>query len=153
MCWEIRQAPLEAVKLACWTLPVSKHRWLTTVSILPHSNSFSVGPASPPSPSFLPSPSSLVLCGDRKGSLHLYQWAHNPQESYTPRQTLQGVHGPNGVTHTCLHQNFIYSCGRNGLCRKFKLDGDRWLVELTTFKVSFDLLVSVSKLSKGVSSQ
>lgn len=118
ICWEVQLDPLAALRLACFTLPISKHRWLTTVSVLPN-----------------PGPSSLVLCGDRKGSLHLYRLTASDLESSGPCQTLPGVHGPNGVTYSCVHENSIYTCGRNGLCRKFQLNKDEKLVELTTFKV------------------
>jgi hypothetical protein len=106
------------LKLACFTLPVSKHRWLTTVSLLSYS---------------MLHPPSLALCGDRKGSLHLYRVSKDMENS-KPCQTLPGLHGPNGVTYSCLHENFIYTCGRNGLCWKFQLEDDK-LMLLTTFKV------------------
>lgn len=123
ICWKVNLDPLEALKLACFTLPVSKHRWLTTISILPHPSPHSTHPF------------SWVLCGDRKGSLHLYQLTPSDLQSSGPCQTLAGVHGPNDVTYSCIHENFIYTCGRNGLCRKFQLENGK-LVELTTFKVS-----------------
>lgn len=51
-------------------------------------------------------------------------------------QSLPGVHGPNGVTDSCTHDGHIYTCGRNGECRKYELSANgQSLVELLRFKV------------------
>lgn len=123
VCWRVNIDSLEAKKLACLTLPPSKHRWVTTVSML-----------------HCPTHPFLILCGDRKGSLHLYQLTPGDGEWHDPYQTLQGVHGPNGVTYSCFHDNTVYTCGRNGLCRKYQLGEDGKLTELTKFKVRIVLL-------------
>ena len=113
--------PFEVVQLGpSLTLPSSKHRWLTTVTT--HLSRSSSHP--------------IILCGDRRGSVHLY---HLVPESSDPYQTLCGIHGPNGVTHFCIYGNFIYTCGRNGLCRKFMLGENDTLVELVRFKVGVKL--------------
>lgn len=117
--------PLEAKELASMSLPPSKHRWLTTVTVLPHSHSHAFS----------------VLCGDRKGSIHLYRLSPGDPECREPYQSLLGVHGPNGVTYSCPHEDAIYTCGRNGLCRKFRLGEDGNMAELTRFKVRVSLIV------------
>ena len=118
MCWKVDADSLEAKRLACFTLPASKHRWVTTVSIL-----------------HTPSHLFSALCGDRKGSLHLYQLSPGSLEKLDPYQSLYGVHGPNGVTYSCVHEGAVFTCGRNGLCRKYRLEGDGRLAEITVFKV------------------
>ena len=123
ICWEVWLNPLDAVRLVSLILPMSKHRWLTTVSILSH-----------------PRHSRLVLCGDRKGSLHLYRLNASDLECCGPYQTLPWLHGPNGVTYSCVHQQVIYTCGRDGLCRKFVLGEDGEMVELTRFKVRWSVV-------------
>ncbi len=106
--------------VATFTLPSSKHRWLTTVSILktPGSNS-----------------GDILLCGDRRGSLHLYQFSTDDFTYRDPNQTLHGVHGSNGVTYSCFRNNVLYTCGRNGMCRKFVINDNGRLKELAKFKV------------------
>lgn len=112
---------LEVVKLAQLGLPPSRHRWPTTFTILvPFSSSCQ---------------KLTLLSGDRRGSLHLYRPSVGDDVECPPQQTLHGVHGPNGVTHSCMHEGYIYTCGRNGMCRKFELRGDEGLVELMKFKV------------------
>ncbi len=127
--WEVKADVLVAEKLMTLTLPASKHCWVKTVSILTqHSH---LPPPIPPSDSHPP----LVLVGDRKGSLHLYRLEEGVHEAH---QTLPGCHGTNGVTYSCFHGSAIYTCGRDGLCRKFQLCYTRGigeLVELTKFKV------------------
>lgn len=114
--------PLESKKLASLTMPASKHRWLTAVSIL--------------SCPMQATPTFHVMCGDRKGSLHLYRLTSGDLVCQQPYQTLHGAHGPNGVTHTCSHQqDIIYTCGRNGVCRKYRLKEDGRMTEITNFKV------------------
>lgn len=127
LCWKVLEDPLRVEKVAALTLPPSKHRWLTTVSVLR---------SHPPR-------GSVVLCGDRKGSLHLYHLSLREDDfegspSQDPIQTLHGVHGPNGVTHSCFHgDGVVYTCGRNGLCLRFALrEDDRTLVRLASCRVS-----------------
>lgn len=114
---------LVVVKLARLSLPPSKHRWLGTLTLL----------TSPLESGHRFS----VLTGDRRGSIHLYQPTAGGAESLEyPLKTLHGIHGPNGVTDSCLHEGHVYTCGRNGECRKFELSGDgRSVVELLRFKV------------------
>lgn len=112
-------------KLARLSLPPSKHRWLGTITHL--NSSYSV----------IPDSKLSMLGGDRRGSLHLYQpTASDVETVHCPVQTLHGIHGPNGVTDSCVHDGYIYTCGRNGECRKFELSDDgKSLVELVRFKV------------------
>ena len=125
---------LDARKLVSLTLPVSKHRWLTTVSVLTRQSCLHPSSADKHPPA--------VLVGDRKGSVHLYMLEGGMAE---PHQTLHGLHGPNGVTYSCSHQSAVYTCGRDGLCRKFQFLYSRdvgKLAELTVLKVSVLIVVA-----------
>ncbi|CAB4011266.1 WD repeat-containing 6, partial [Paramuricea clavata] len=66
---------------------------------------------------------SLVLCGDRRGSLHVFKdIAEN--EPVDPVQSLIGIHGRNGVTSICSNSGYIYTTGRDGYIRQYKLSGE-----------------------------
>ena len=116
--------------LASLSLPPSKHRWISAVTIL----------------SNMPKPDShtavTCICGDRKGSVHVYHCtlqASKAEESSAcmyqePVQSLR-LHGPNGVTSIVVHGGYVYIAGRDGCCRRFSLGTDGLLVELSKFKV------------------
>lgn len=141
--------------LAHLSLPLSKHRWVTS-TILLHSPTASVNTtASEPTSS----PCWLV-CGDRKGSLHVYQTTLTSQSSQAkevtdficsrklliakshllfqylqPVQSLSGIHGANGVTHITVQDGQVVTCGRDGHCRVFSLHPHTGLTQLSKFKV------------------
>ena len=125
VCWIVQLSVLAVEKMARLSLPSSRHRWLSTVTVIE---------ASP-----VPEGKLVVLGGDRRGSVHLYLVDKGDVDSPSfPLQSLHGIHGTNGVTYSCVHDGFIYTCGRNGECRKFELvigDGIS-LVEVLRFKVS-----------------
>lgn len=61
-------------KLACFSLPPSKHRWVSSVLVLPDNFNTSEDNASSKHPGGeLESCSYCVICGDRKGSVHVYK--------------------------------------------------------------------------------
>lgn len=112
--------------LVLLSLPPSKHRWISAVTIL----------------SNVPKPDShtAVICGDRKGSVHVYHCmfeASKAKESPTYQEPVQSLrlHGPNGVTSIVVHGGCVYIAGRDGSCRRFCLGTDGLLVELSKFKV------------------
>lgn len=112
--------------LASLSLPPSKHRWISAVTLL----------------SSVPKTDShtTVICGDRKGSVHVYHCmfeTSKAEESPTYQEPVQSLrlHGPNGVTSIVVHGGYIYTAGRDGSCRRFSLGTDGLLVELSKFKV------------------
>lgn len=102
--------------MADMLLPWSKHRWLSAITEVP---------------------SSQLVCGDKKGSIHLYKLPSDYNgEQIEPLFTLKGIHGPNGVTYLCYNNGLLYSTGRDGFCRQYKIDqSETALVELAKYKV------------------
>uniref|UniRef100_A0A3Q2QXU4 tRNA (34-2'-O)-methyltransferase regulator WDR6 n=1 Tax=Fundulus heteroclitus TaxID=8078 RepID=A0A3Q2QXU4_FUNHE len=115
---------LSAVPLPAFLLPLCSKRWLTAaVCLQRHSDQV------------------LWVCGDRRGSLLLFQEDGNVELSRTDRgkasegsrtdgetrTTLQpvsclfGVHGKHGVTSVCEHQGLFYSTGKDGCVRIFRV--------------------------------
>ena len=158
----------EATPLAHLRLPTSKHRWVTAAVILPLPDLptdtspvsvTAVAETGLPLPDLkatptdtspvcvsavaeelgLPTDPCLLVCGDRKGSLHVFHTSPSKEVHITvekeksmlvtfhllqwvePLQTLRGVHGSNGVTHVSLRSGLLASCGRDGHCRTFSL--------------------------------
>lgn len=104
--------------MADMLLPWSKHRWLSAVT---------------------EATSTYLVCGDKKGSIHLYKL---PADGDTregcltePVYSLKGIHGCNGVTHLCYNSGHLYSTGRDGFCRQYKVSQSETLVELAKYKV------------------
>ena len=158
-------------KLASFSLPPSKHRWVSSVLVLQDTNTdadtsmddtsikhnISGGESG--------SQSYTVVCGDRKGSLHVYRSRLRPigqdesrsgkvtntqscqlatyhfhslplhSQCLQPLQSLFGIHGPNGATCVTYHDGCVFTAGRDGYCRQFSLNHSRGLTELTKFKV------------------
>ncbi|XP_035991107.1 WD repeat-containing protein 6 [Fundulus heteroclitus] len=124
---------LSTVPLPAFLLPLCSKRWLTAaVCLQRHSDQV------------------LWVCGDRRGSLLLFQEDGNFELSRTdrgkagkglqtdeetrmieeeeePTLTLQpvsclfGVHGKHGVTSVCEHQGLFYSTGKDGCVRIFRV--------------------------------
>ncbi|XP_077132588.1 tRNA (34-2'-O)-methyltransferase regulator WDR6 [Ranitomeya variabilis] len=99
-------------------LPTCKQRWHTSIALVPEE--------------------SLIVCGDRRGSLMLFQVlqsTHNPPQGQEkePVHVLFGLHGKLGVTSVAYHNGFVYSSGRDGFCRQLKVEGHQ-LVLLRKFK-------------------
>ncbi|XP_052419470.1 WD repeat-containing protein 6 [Carassius gibelio] len=106
-------------------LPPCAKRWLTAAVTLPKRK-------------------GLYLCGDRRGSLLLYndteenvrrnegrtdlekKETENKQSDHgsplSPISTLYGVHGKQGVTSVCEYQDLCYSTGRDGSVRILTVD-------------------------------
>ncbi|XP_078489682.1 tRNA (34-2'-O)-methyltransferase regulator WDR6-like isoform X2 [Ciona intestinalis] len=79
-------------------LPPAKHRWHVDVLII----------------------HPYIVCGDRRGSLHLFH-----EDTPHPTTTIHGVHGKYGSTSLTLYDDSIISTGRDGYWRKSKLvDGE-----------------------------
>ena len=91
VCWGVQRHDPEggcptAHPLAHLSLPPSKHRWVSAATLLP---------SPPPTESHTPlaeSGSSFcwVVCGDRKGSLHLYLTDLQAPENEAAIATLPG---------------------------------------------------------------
>lgn len=133
---------LSATPLPPLLLPQCAKRWLTAAVLLQ-----------------LSSEKLLWVCGDRRGSLLLFQEGANteqrkrdeegngervddgreegggksramePEESKLvqelhPLSCLFGVHGKHGVTSVCEHQGLLYSSGKDGCVRVFRVSRD-----------------------------
>lgn len=140
MCWNVQEedGKFSVDSVSCLSLPPSKHRWVSAVTVLSNFNrpESAVDAATP----------TTIVCGDRKGSVHVYHSVlrdtkvnglHTYQD---PVQTLR-LHGPNGVTSILAREPYIYTAGRDGVCRKFSFGADGLLMELSKFKVKFCVLV------------
>ena len=53
----------------------------------------------------------------------------------SPTHTLPGIHDKAGVTHVCHHAGYVYSAGRDGTYRQYRIRGTR-LHMMNTFKVA-----------------
>ena len=133
VCWSVHEEDgmFTVSKMTSLSLPHSKHRWISTVTVLSSSNSHSATVANP---------QTTVICGDRKGSVHVYHCIFEPSMAEEPSSYQEPVqsfrlHGPNGVTSIVAHGPYVYTAGRDGFCRKFSLGSDGFLTELSKFKV------------------
>lgn len=98
--------------LPCFLLPPCAKRWLTAAVCL-QSTSHGV----------------LWVCGDRRGSLLLFQEGLTQvagevnvcEPALQPLSCLFGVHGKQGVTSVCEHKGLLYSTGRDGCVRVFRV--------------------------------
>ncbi|XP_054624335.1 WD repeat-containing protein 6 isoform X2 [Dunckerocampus dactyliophorus] len=116
------------------------HRWCIDVTLNPNDDGCSLGIEVNRLPSFvlppcakrwltaavrLPSEAEGVLwvCGDRRGSLLLFQDRKTDEisEGLTPLSCLFGVHGKQGVTSVCEYDGLLYSTGRDGCVRVFRV--------------------------------
>ena len=69
-----KSGALAVSKLASFSLPPSKHRWVSSVLVLPDNcNTSEDNASSKHCGEELGSRSYCVICGDRKGSIHLYK--------------------------------------------------------------------------------
>ncbi|KAK3727053.1 hypothetical protein QZH41_012560, partial [Actinostola sp. cb2023] len=63
-----------------------------------------------------------VVFGDRKGSVHLYDAQGATKDKVLhPIHTLPVLHGAIGVTQLCTYDGKLYSAGRDGTYRQYKL--------------------------------
>ena len=149
VCWNVNEkaGKLTVSRLASLSLPPSKHRWISAVNVLSKSSSHS------PAVAASPTTPTTVICGDRKGSLHVYHCVLKPlkaAESATYQDPVQSlrVHGPNGVTSIAAHGPYVFTAGRDGYCRKFSLGNDGLLMEISKFKVHLHGVVLVREIGK-----
>ncbi|XP_061830210.1 tRNA (34-2'-O)-methyltransferase regulator WDR6 [Nerophis lumbriciformis] len=92
--------------LPSFVLPPCAKRWLTAAVRL-HSQA----------------QGALWVCGDRRGSLLLFQDRKTDiiSEGLTALSCLFGVHGKQGVTSVCEYDGLLYSTGRDGCVRVFRV--------------------------------
>lgn len=106
---------LDVDALPSFLLPPCAKRWLTAAVCL-HSTSHGV----------------LWVCGDRRGSLLLFQEGLTQDQEAAgeervreaalhPLSCLFGVHGKQGVTSVREHKGLLYSTGRDGCVRVFRV--------------------------------
>ncbi|KAK2149442.1 hypothetical protein LSH36_452g01002 [Paralvinella palmiformis] len=88
-------------------LPPKKQCWLTTACLLDNV--------------------SLLICGDRGGTLHVYdlQSSKSSPEAVPATQSFHRIHSKAGLTHICYHDNSVYTCGRDGYYRMFQVTSSR----------------------------
>ncbi|XP_060127257.1 tRNA (34-2'-O)-methyltransferase regulator WDR6 isoform X2 [Zootoca vivipara] len=133
---EVSLGPPEGVAVVvkrCFRLPLCKQRWHTCAAFMPRGE--------------------LLLCGDRRGSLMLFECepaqalsrgagvgSSDPERvsglpgpafpltgeeplAEGPVSLLFGLHGKLGVTSITCHQDFIYSTGRDSCYRQLQVQG------------------------------
>ena len=155
VCWsvelDVEHDQFRVVRLACFALPHSKHRWVNCVQILPPGCG---GHDVPPTgglgrlDQLQQQQHTAVILGDRRGSLHMYKAVLEPSSIDEAWErtcqselvfSLKGLHGPNGVTSIALtsvsEQSVrLTTAGRDGYCREIVVDGDR-LCEVSKYRV------------------
>ncbi|XP_068709317.1 tRNA (34-2'-O)-methyltransferase regulator WDR6-like isoform X1 [Montipora foliosa] len=118
-----RDPVFEVSALCSFVLPPSKQRWASAVVVLPNPyTEQSVGEDVWTVKSF------VVVCGDRKGSLHLFHPENGdlPSEKpIAPTHSLPLIHGKAGVSHLCCQNNAIYSAGRDGMYRQLRIHSNK----------------------------
>ncbi|XP_067037076.1 tRNA (34-2'-O)-methyltransferase regulator WDR6-like isoform X3 [Acropora muricata] len=118
-----RDPVFEVSVLYSFVLPPAKQRWVSAVVVLPnHGKEQSVGEAT------LTIESCVVVCGDRKGSLHLFHpksCVPLNEKPIAPTHSLPAIHGKAGVSCLRSHNNAIYSAGRDGVYRQLQISGNR----------------------------
>ncbi|XP_061194456.1 tRNA (34-2'-O)-methyltransferase regulator WDR6-like isoform X1 [Saccostrea echinata] len=80
-----------------YTLPMCKQRWVSAAT---------VGHGS-------------LICGDRGGTIHLFQLG---SEWKSPSQSFPKIHGKTGVSSICFYGDNVYTTGRDGCYRVFSHD-------------------------------
>ncbi|RVE70248.1 hypothetical protein OJAV_G00063060 [Oryzias javanicus] len=117
-CVEVRKSESCSLVVSVWRLPPfllpqCAKRWLTAAVRLQTS-----------------SKKVLWVCGDRRGSLLLFQENMRLDEDQSremldpplqPLSCLFGVHGKHGVTSVCEYQGLFYSTGKDGCVRVFRV--------------------------------
>ncbi|XP_071828447.1 tRNA (34-2'-O)-methyltransferase regulator WDR6-like isoform X2 [Apostichopus japonicus] len=122
--WKVAQnenGKFDLTKICDYILCHSRHRWLTSVTILPDDVGF--------------------VCGDKRGSVFLYRNGVG-SKSEDPCDSHIAIHGKTGVSFIAQHDGFLYSAGRDGTYRKYSVT-EGWKLRLIhTFKVQkgFDWL-------------
>ncbi|XP_013857215.1 tRNA (34-2'-O)-methyltransferase regulator WDR6 [Austrofundulus limnaeus] len=118
---------VSATSLPPFLLPKCAKRWLTAATLLQRS------------------PETLLwVCGDRRGSLLLFKEGANTERGerdegrvddeqgevdgesrateLQPLSCLFGAHGKGGVTSVCEHRGLLYSSGKDGCVRVFRVN-------------------------------
>ncbi|XP_074641979.1 tRNA (34-2'-O)-methyltransferase regulator WDR6-like isoform X2 [Tubulanus polymorphus] len=91
---------LETVQIADFKLPHAKQPWVSASTLLPDCD--------------------LLICGDRNGTIHVYQLSDSTNNK-DPIQSFHRLHGKAGVTSLCYHEGYVYSTGRDGCYRKYEI--------------------------------
>ncbi|XP_031568393.1 WD repeat-containing protein 6-like [Actinia tenebrosa] len=131
------QQVLQMVRVRTFCIPYSKQRWPSAVEVLDQDKMSTkrerkVG-------------NCHIVFGDRKGSLHLFDARRITQhEVLDPVHSLPVIHGRIGVTQLCAHDNSLYSAGRDGTYRQYRLLDS--ILEVIDTKKVFKGLEWVEKL-------
>eukprot|EP00057_Strongylocentrotus_purpuratus_P033199 XP_790551.3 PREDICTED: WD repeat-containing protein 6 [Strongylocentrotus purpuratus] len=110
--WKVRTSPsLALLAHAHFTLPPCKQRWATSVTLYGEDQ---------------------FVCGDRRGSVHLFQRSHVQNNRPGPKSSVPGIHGKAGTSFVCQHDGSVYSAGRDGTYRQYYItDGGEIRLENT----------------------
>ncbi|XP_063963460.1 tRNA (34-2'-O)-methyltransferase regulator WDR6-like [Lytechinus pictus] len=97
--WKVTETPSLALHAhADFTLPPCKQRWATSVTLYGEDQ---------------------FVCGDRRGSVHLYQRSHIQNDRPGPISSVPGIHGKAGTSFVCQYDGLIWSTGRDGTYRQY----------------------------------
>ncbi|XP_041476881.1 WD repeat-containing protein 6-like [Lytechinus variegatus] len=97
--WKVTESPSLALHAhAHFTLPPCKQRWATSVTLYGEDR---------------------FICGDRRGSVHLYQCSHMQNDRPGPVSSIPGIHGKAGTSFVCQYDGSVYSAGRDGTYRQY----------------------------------
>lgn len=116
ICTKGETTTINVTPLCIFTLPPSKQRWASAIEIFQISNKETVT-----------NKSALIVCGDRKGSLHLFDASTDDltaEKCIGPVHSLPLLHGKAGVSHLCLYNNTMYSAGRDGVYRQLRIQNN-----------------------------
>ncbi|XP_073990783.1 tRNA (34-2'-O)-methyltransferase regulator WDR6 [Rhodnius prolixus] len=118
--WELLKNPEPDLKrLGQYTLPLCKERWITSALRI----------------------ADYILCGDRCGSIHLYE-LNSTQKG--PLHTIKKLHGCKGVTSIQLIGDTIISTGRDGFYRQLSVNEESIKV-LDSNKLQLDWIAKIEE--------
>lgn len=90
-----------------YILPPSRERWLTAAAIM-----YTLS-------------TSMLICGDRAGNIHVYKREYKNSDSETliekPIQTLHKIHGKMGVQSFHIFRENLITSGRDGMLRFYQI--------------------------------
>ncbi|XP_071505459.1 tRNA (34-2'-O)-methyltransferase regulator WDR6-like [Diadema antillarum] len=129
--WKVSAlASLAMIPHAQFTLPPCRQRWATCAVVLDDDR---------------------VVCGDRRGSVHLYKCNNCYLQVVGPVSSLPGLHGKSGTSSICLHEGLLYSTGRDGTYCQISIADSGELRLQNTYKVykGFDWLEKLIFTDEG----
>jgi len=114
-----------------YILPPSQERWLTAAIIC----------------------SSILICGDRAGNIHVYKrydrYVSDIKVNKTPIQTLHRIHGKIGVQSFHIFKKNLITSGRDGMLRFYEMrtNDTKPLLMLHKKKMPMDWISGILKVN------